>query len=128
MNDTVEAKIPRRNNVLKEIITKEVLELKHGDSHNVDHLFAESYEKLVSEGKLTNVCCKITPELFERLSAACDFLSISKRKFIELAIIQGLEEASVVMDEYGLFDHLASESAAMKRWSDERKAMAGGAA
>lgn len=128
MNDTAEPKNTKRENVLREIITKEVLELKHGASHNVDHLFAESYEKLVSEGKLTNVCCKITPELFDRLSAACVFLNISKRKFIELAIIQGLEEASLVMDEYGIFDHLASESAAMKRWSDERKAAPGGAA
>ena len=125
MSAVIEAKKPQKTNFLKEVITKEVLELKHGSSHDIDHLFAENYDKAVADGKLINVCCKITPELFDRLSGACAFLSISKRKFIELAIIQGLDEASTVMDEYGLFDHLASESEAMKKWSEERKSKEG---
>jgi len=111
--------------VLREIVTKEVLELKHGSSHDIDHLFAENYERLVAEGKLTNVCCKITPELFDRLTQTCAFLNISKRKFIEGAIIQGLDDASQVIEEYGLMDYLASESEAMRKWSEERKTSEG---
>lgn len=107
--------------VLREIVTKEVLDLKHGSSQDIDHLFAENYDRLVAEGKLTNVCCKITPELFDRLTQTCAFLSISKRKFIEGAIIQGLDDASQVIEEYGLMDHLAAESEAMRKWSEERK-------
>lgn len=108
------------NNYLKEIITKEVIELKHQNSGGgfIDHLIQET-----DDPEFVNVCAKITRPLFEKLDSTCQFLSISKRRFIEAAIIQGLEQAEAIMTEYELIDHMQKEqeliNEALKKHDEE---------
>lgn len=54
-----------------------------------------------------NVCAKLSNELADRLDNLCGFLSISKRRFIEAAIIDALEKSTEIIREEGVNEHLA---------------------
>ena len=56
-----------------------------------------------------NVCAKISSELADRLDNLCSFLSISKRRFIEAAIIDALEKSGEIIREEGVNEHLAEQ-------------------
>ena len=50
------------------------------------------------------MCAKLSVQLADRLDKTTDFLGISKRRFIEAAIIEALDEASRVMNEINISD------------------------
>jgi hypothetical protein len=52
--------------------------------------------------KLQNVCAKMPVQLVRRLEATLEVLSMSKREFIELAIITAIEEAERIFAENGV--------------------------
>lgn len=65
------------------------------------------------KNKMRNVCALIHTELFDRLENTCAYLDISKREFIESAVIEALNMADAITKEVGLdayFD-AASEAA-----------------
>jgi hypothetical protein len=68
----------------------------------------ETSEKLKAQTK--NVCALISLELFEDFEAICGLLEISKRKFIEGALIEAIENANKIVKEVGLLEHYASLS------------------
>jgi hypothetical protein len=49
--------------------------------------------------QLQNVCAKLTLPLVRRMESIIDVLSMSKREFIEIAIITALEESERIMVE-----------------------------
>lgn len=55
---------------------------------------------------MKNVCAMITQQLFDDLSNVCGLLDISKRSFIEAALIEALQKAHQVMEEEGVEDIL----------------------
>lgn len=63
-------------------------------------------EKLLNEygdqGQLRNVCAKIAPELADRLDSMVSVLGISKRLFIERALIEALEQCDHILDAHGI--------------------------
>lgn len=63
---------------------------------------------------MKNVCAMITQELFDDLTSTCGLLDISKRTFIESAIIEALAKAQNIMDAEGLHQHLAERHPAKK--------------
>jgi hypothetical protein len=56
---------------------------------------------------MKNVCAMITQELFDDLNQTCSLLDISKRSFIEAAIIEALAKADKVMEEEGVHSYLS---------------------
>lgn len=53
--------------------------------------------------ELKNVCAKVSPELAEDLDKTCHLLGISKRRFVEAAIVEALNKAEAIMSEVDIF-------------------------
>lgn len=49
--------------------------------------------------KMKNVCAMIAPALFNELEGTCELLGISKRKFIEGALIEAIDKAAAIISE-----------------------------
>lgn len=49
-----------------------------------------------------NVCAKVSVDLSNEIDAICNFLGISKRKFIEAALIEAVAKANAIMKGEGL--------------------------
>lgn len=64
-------------------------------------------EKAAANGapEIKTVCAPISIELFERLTNTLNLLDISKRSFIEAAIIEGLDRADAIMSEVDIFEN-----------------------
>lgn len=60
------------------------------------------------KSQMRNVCALISQELFDSLENMCGLLEISKRKFIEGAVIEAIDQANRIVEEVGLFEHYAS--------------------
>ena len=63
------------------------------------------------EVPLKNVCAKLSVELSDDIDEVCSFLDISKRRFIEAAIIEALSQARAVMREEGIFESMERDNA-----------------
>lgn len=54
---------------------------------------------------LRNVCAKLSVELVDRLDNALGILGISKRQFIEAALIEALNKVDQVLEEVDAFEY-----------------------
>jgi hypothetical protein len=54
--------------------------------------------------KLRQVCAMVSPQLFSELEGTCDLLSISKRRFVEGALIDAIDRAAAIVHEVSPFD------------------------
>lgn len=72
---------------------------------DVDGTFvpAQSLEE-VCPIPLRNVCAKLSVELVDRLDNSLSILSMSKREFIEMALIEALDKVDVVLEEIDAFE------------------------
>ena len=62
--------------------------------------------------KARQVCAMVSQPLFDDLEQKCGALEISKRRFVEGALIDALDKASRIMREVGVFEHAEDVSAA----------------
>jgi hypothetical protein len=76
-----------------------LLDLAMSDSDNQEHV--QTITK--------NVCAKLSTQLSDKIDSVTGFLSISKRAFIEAALIQAIEQAEEIMEREGLFEHLSQD-------------------
>lgn len=86
------------------IVTEKTLHLINGSDHGSLMDLASSDPDYQSQ--LKNVCAKVSVQLSEKIDSVCGMLDISKRTFIEAALIQAVEQAEAVMEAEGLFDYL----------------------
>jgi len=71
-------------------------------------------EKLLETGDqvpLRNVCAKLSAELADRIDQTVSVLGISKRLFIERALIEALDQVDVIMEAHEVHEELASMEA-----------------
>lgn len=57
------------------------------------------------KAQMKNVCALISLDLFDDLEGVCNLLEISKRKFIEYALIEAINQANKITVDVGLFEH-----------------------
>jgi len=57
-------------------------------------------ENGVDQIPLRNVCAKLSPDLSDRIDRTVSVLGISKRLFIERALIEALEQVDAIMDAH----------------------------
>lgn len=95
----------------------EALEVFEGSSSKLtDHILESDGNDDFKQGFKT-VCAPISQPLFDDLDAFCGLIGVSKRRFIELAIIESLDRAKTLTAETGLFQFLedaAEQKAAAK--------------
>lgn len=69
----------------------------------------ETFEQLmdspeaIEEFKMRQVCAMVTPQLFQELEGTCQLLGMSKRKFVEAALIDAMEKAATIVSEVDPF-------------------------
>lgn len=91
-----------------ELIKLQALKLKAMHQIGTDHLgeggiqealFAEASES----AKLRNICAAITPQLFDQIEGCCSMLEISKRRFVESALIDAVTKAQLIVADVDPF-------------------------
>lgn len=85
-----------------------------GSGEIVDAMLKQSGESMEKSGQMRNVCALITNDLFNELESFTNFIGVSKRQFIESAIIKSLEDAKEIAKEVGLFDALEADQGVWK--------------
>jgi uncharacterized protein with beta-barrel porin domain len=69
-------------------------------------------EAMASSPLLKNVCAKVSSQLSGEIDTLCDLLSISKRSFIESALIEALAKAKQIIRDEGVHETLERFSSA----------------
>lgn len=74
-----------------------VLQRKYGDRGYdvIDHAIAQGEEVPVR-----NMCAKVHPHLIERVEECCDFLGITKRRFIESAVAEAVRQSEELVADH----------------------------
>lgn len=88
--------------LLTEKLVYHALKQKHGTSDYLIDDLVESTESF----KIKNVCAKLSVSLSDRIDNTVGLLDMSKRQFIEAALITACDEAKKVIDDLGLIEHL----------------------
>ena len=65
----------------------------------MDQAIAESSSPVIK-----NMCAKVSVQLVDRLDETCQLLDVSKRKFIETAVIEALNKAEQIMSAEGVWE------------------------
>lgn len=61
------------------------------------------FREAVESGVARNICAAVSTQLFDQVEGACDMLGISKRKFVEGALIAAVDRASAIVAEVDPF-------------------------
>jgi butyrate kinase len=56
------------------------------------------------DSQVKNVCAKLSVELSDKVDAVVDLLGISKRRFLEAAIIDAVDKAHQIMEAEGVLE------------------------
>jgi hypothetical protein len=93
-------------------ITHKSLSFMLDDSAKLIDLVLDSDdgEEIKAKFKLKNVCAQLGEPLIQRLENTLGILNMSKREFLELAIIEALNKADLIMKEVGLPEYLEEAS------------------
>lgn len=87
---------------LVELIRLQALKLKQlntAGSDMPDKLLEIALQQNPDQKELRNICALVSTSLFDRVEQTCNFLEISKRRFVEAALIDALEKASLIINE-----------------------------
>ncbi len=85
-----------------ELLRMKALQLKAVNigQTNIELLESQLLLPELAEGlKLRQVCAMVSPQLFDELEGTCALLDISKRKFVEGALIEAIEQAANIVSE-----------------------------
>ena len=91
-----------------DLVRYKALHLKYISSGS--NVMEQIVEKLNHTVPMKNVCAMVSQELFDDLTSTCALLDISKRIFIEAAIIEALAKTQKIMEAESLDEHLLSHS------------------
>lgn len=99
-------------NQLTELLMYKALHFKQSGQNGSDMILEHLVEKdgeAIDKLQLKNVCAKVSQQLADRLDNMCGVLDLSKRRFIEAAIINALDEADRVAAEVKMFEHFEEQ-------------------
>jgi len=83
-----------------ELIQLKALQLKAAQTGAGSALLEHAVESgAVPSGLMRNLCASIGNELFDRVENTCGYLGISKRAFVEAALIEALDRADKILDQ-----------------------------
>lgn len=87
----------------EEVLMLQALKLKKLNSKGydgpdlVDQLVLQNPD--AAKDKLRNICAFISPELFADIDSLCGLLDMSKREFVEMALIDLVAKAHAVIEQ-----------------------------
>jgi hypothetical protein len=83
--------------------------LKAKDRNSPSGLDSEMSDSLIDDAvdnkriPTRNLCASVSPQMFDKVDFVCDLLYMSKRRFIEECIVEGLKKADKVFAQVELF-------------------------
>lgn len=80
-----------------------------GEAFNAQEMEKAIEEAASKSDDFKTVCAPISIPLFDRLNDALNLLDMSKRSFIELALIHALDEVDKVIAEVNVFENVPGE-------------------
>jgi hypothetical protein len=85
----------------EEILTLQALKFKETHMHPVSPVLEAALEENGEKGPipLRNICALISVPMFQNVEIYCQLLNMSKRKFVELALVDLLEKCNTVVDQ-----------------------------
>lgn len=91
-----------------EMIRLHALKLKASHRFDVsevvpDGIQEQLFREAIESGVARNICAAVSNQLFEQVEGACEMLGISKRKFVEGALIAAVDRASAIVAEVDPF-------------------------
>lgn len=88
---------------LNAIVTEKSLSVVNGsDSARILDMISDDPDY---GGQIKNVCAKVSVQLSNEVDQICDLLDISKRRFMEAALLAAVAEAKEIMESEGVYDH-----------------------
>jgi hypothetical protein len=88
-----------RSSNFDEFVLYRALALKFSGSHNLGSLPDEALDT----ARFRNVCAKMHPDLVDRLDSVISLLGVSKRDFIEIALIDALDRSEKTLHDVDAF-------------------------
>lgn len=90
-----------------ETVQLQALRLKQTNTNAMNEvgeaLIAQAVAQNSDSLPLKNICAHISQQLFERVEQCCNTLDISKRRFVEMALIEALDKAEAIVAEVDPF-------------------------
>lgn len=96
------------------LVTEKSLHLVAGSS-NVDLFDHLGVIEKAESGVIKNVCAKVSTQLADEIDGICALLGISKRRFLEAAMLEAVAKAKEIMDAEGVYQAL--EESRVEGWS-----------
>jgi hypothetical protein len=90
---------------LDDLIKLQALKLRHTSANG--HLLEEAIRQ--NPDKMRNLQAAVSIELFDAVEHVCTMLDLTKRQFIEAAVVDAVNKAEAAIREVG--DHLADARA-----------------
>lgn len=91
---------------LNSIVTYKCLALINGGINSHVDKIIENYVREDGSPIVKNVCAKVPVELSDKLDSLCNFLGISKRVFIEKALLDAIELSEKIIDDEDVYSYL----------------------
>jgi hypothetical protein len=89
-----------KNQHFNEVLLAKALTFKHGGTiQDIPEQYLDA-----SNLPMKQVCAKLTQELSDSIDNVCGILEISKRSFIELALINAIDEFNSIAEQYDIFE------------------------
>lgn len=104
----------KRTNI-NAMVTERALALLSSNSIDLD-------ENLLDSKQTKNVCAKLSVELSDRIDSMVGLLGVSKRIWLEAAILDALEQSSRILEQEGVFDMLDAISKANAEYKSKQGA------
>ena len=82
-----------------EFVLYRALALKFSGSHNLGSL----PDDVLDTARFRNVCAKLHPDFVDRLDSVISLLGMSKRDFIEIALIDALDRCEKTLHDVDAF-------------------------
>lgn len=88
-----------------ETIRLQALKQKQLVTRGMDDSIAEHILRHMPEvpEQTRNICALISVKLFDEVEACCKQLEISKRRFVEMALLEALNRAAAIVDDVNPF-------------------------
>jgi hypothetical protein len=86
-----------KNQQFNEVLLAKALTFKHGNSDIPDQFLDHQ------DAQVKQVCAKLSISLSDSIDSVCGVLDMSKRAFIELALINAVAEFESIASEYDIF-------------------------
>ena len=92
-----------------EVIQLQALKLKQLVSSGgsfPDQMLDKMIESNPEEAKARQVCAMVAQSLFDDLEKTCQTLDISKRRFVEAALIEAIDRSKQIVAQINPFEHV----------------------